>query len=435
MKRVLLLAFLVLPVMLFAGTSQIWNLYNESLGNDTGYQTANLEFKQAENTLNSMNSFWSPNVSIGTYPSITFSSTGIADPNANLNVDFLNVWGAKIGLSLPFSLSGWQFNWMVPTLSVTRNLFDENQATLLSDQATYYSSLWDLKSSEWSVFTDLVQNIFDWYYYSNLVGVYTQQVNTLRVLYDSTTDQTQKESWHQQLLTAQSALLGYKNSLGTLKALPASTPYSTALYEDAVTLVSTMAKKVVDSMGTSELYGKREDIKSLELQYDSAKKKAELWFLPYIPNPSLSFDLWYQPSSLTNETGFLKWSFSLSFDFSIYDGGANTLQSVSRKTDEQVAKLQLQNGETGATSSLEGLFSSLKVLNTNLENNDSTTLTDAATNLKTAQELYKKGFYSKEELGLAEYNYKNSLLSSERIRENILITYLEILQAEGAEID
>ena len=426
MKRAILLITLLLPLTIFAESVSFWDIYKEQLKSDVNYQTSILQLKKAENEVSSYENFWNPIVSVNTLPSITIDASGIVSPSMEIGVDFLNVFGTKIGVNFPFTIQtndSWKVDWKNPNLSFTRNLFDESYANELSARAGYYSALWNLKNSQWEVLIDTVQNIVDWKYYQSLVSEYDTKVGVLRKLYLDEKDSTKKENFHKQLLSSTNSLLSYKNSLDGLKE---NIPYSATLYDEVLSPISNLTKSATKDLNMQDVIEKRMDVKAKELQYEAAREKAFLWFLPFVPNPSFSLNLFRNDDKL-------KWSLSISLSFTIFDKGDNVTQSFSRKENEKISQIQLQNIRDSVGFSLENLMNSLKISKNNIEL-QKIEVEDSQRTLDTANELYKKGFESEDEMMLSKIGYQVSLIEFQHTQDDMLLILLRILQARGVEL-
>lgn len=426
MKKCLLIFLLILPMVILASSNSFLNIYNLGLARDPTYQSANINFLQAQNSLDSLTSVFLPTLSLTTSV-LTFNASGLeSSARLNINLGILNLYSTKIGLNLPFNLNDVSFQ--TPELSLSRSLIVEYQADLMQAKSTYLNALWSIQNAKWSCFTTLVENIFDWYYYSKMVNLYTQRINVLKDIYNSinSANQTQKNAAYQQLLSAQSALANYQNSLQTIQPLPNFTPYSTQLYQDTITFVSSMTSNFSTDINVSDVISNRNDIRALQYQYQAYKAQADLWFLPFVPNPTITFTV-----PLNNISG---WSISLNLDFSLLYSGENTIQSQQRLTNVKIGQEELQNAITTATLSLKGLILKRKSLQIDLE----TAQNNAQTALQSFQKteaLYREGLESKDNYILANLDYQESLLSVQRIQQQIILNEIRIMQMEGIPLE
>lgn len=425
MKRVILLITLLLPLTILAESMSFWDIYKAQLKSDVNYQTSILQLKQAENEVNSYKNFWNPVININTTPSITINASGLVSSSMGIGVNFLNVFGTKIGINFPFTIQtndNWKIDWGNPNLSFTRNLFDESHANELSAQADYYSASWNLKNSQWVVLTNIAQNVFDWCYYQNLVKEYESRIEILQKLYSEEKNSTKKENFHKQLLSSMNSLLGYENSI---EGLETGIPYSSNLYDEVVKVIAGLTKSATQDLNITDVVVKRVDVKAKELRYEASREKASLWFLPFVPNPSFSLNFFQNNDEL-------KWSVSVSLNFNIFDKGTDEIQSFSRKENEKISQIQLQNTKEGVESSLKGLMNSLEISKNNLELKKIEE-EDSQRSFETANDLYKKGFESEDEMMLSKIDYQVSLINLKHTQDSMLLTLLKILQARGAE--
>ncbi|MGC8545277.1 TolC family protein [Athalassotoga sp.] len=425
MRKYLLIPLLILPVVIFASSNSFLNLYNSGLNQDPTYQSANINFIQAQNNLNSLTSFFVPTLSLTT-PSVglTFNATGLENSTSflDINLGILNLYSTTIGFSLPLNVSNMSFQ--APEFSVSRSLIVEDQADMMQAKSAYSNALWSIQNTKWSYLTTLVQNIFNWYYYNQMVNLYTQQVSVLKDVYNSINPEnyTQQNAAYQQLLSSQSALANYQNSLQTIQPLPNFTPYSTQLYQDTMTFVSSITSNFSTDINVNDVISNRNDVKALQYQYQAYQAQGNLWFLPFIPNPTITFAV-----PLNNIS---KWSISLSLNFSLLNGGSNVIQSQQRLTNVQIGQEELQNATTTDTLSLNGLIlkqKSLEISLTAAQNNVQTALQA----FQTAEALYKEGLESQDNYTLANLSYQESLLSEQQVQQQILLNEIQIMQTEG----
>lgn len=424
MKKFFFLYLLIFPVAIFASTLNFLTLYNLGMNENPNYQNANLQLIQAQNNLNALTDIFYPTLSLTTPYGLTINASGLNSQSSQLafNLGLVNLYSTQIGLSLPFNIGNFSFGTL--QISASRYLIVENQANLMQAKSSYSNALWNVQNTEWSYLTTLVQNIFNWYFYQRMVNLYSQQVQVLQNIYKSISplNQSQQNSAYQQLLSAQSSLASYKNSLLSIQPLPNFTPYSTELYKDTLTFVSSLTANVATNVDVNHLISNRPDVKALEYQYEAYKAQSDLWYLPFIPNPSITFSV-----PVNNPS---KWSLSLSLSFPILNGGSNILQSQQRLTNVQIGKENLQNATITDISALNGLFANWKSLEINLltaQNNVQTSLQ----NLQTIQALYEEGLENADDYSLASINYQIALLNEERVQQQILLNKIQIMQMEG----
>ncbi len=428
MRKYILIPLLVLPMVIFASSNSFLDLYNAGLNQNPTYQSANINLIQAQNNLNSLTSFFIPTLSLTTQSvGLTFNASGLEKSASflDINLGILNLYSTTIGFSLPLNLSNMSFQ--APELSLSRSLIVEDQAKLMQAKSNYSNALWSVQNAKWSYLTTLVQNIFNWYYYDQMVNLYTQQVNVLKDVYNSISPEnyTQQNSAYQQLLSAQSALAGYQNSLQAIPPLPNFTPYSTKLYQDTMTFVNSITSNFSTNINVNDVILNRNDVKALQYQYQAYQAQANLWFLPFIPNPTITFAV-----PLNNLSG---WSISLSLNFSLLNGGSNVIQSQERLTNVQIGQENLQNATTTDILSLRSLILKQKSLQINLTTAQNSVQTSLQA-FQTAQALYKEGIESEDNYMLANLSYQQSLLNVEQIQQQILLNEIQIMQMEGLSV-
>ncbi len=422
MKKYFLMPIIIFPVVIFASNTNFLSIYNMGLNENPSYQSATLQLIQAQNNLDAINSFFYPTLSLTT-SSFTLNASGVSvTSQLSFTLGLLNLYSTQIGFSLPLNLNSLSFGNLY--ISASRNLIVEDKANLMQAKSSYSGALWNLENTKWSYLNTIVQNIFNWYFYQKMIDLYSQEIQILEGVYKSVSplNLSQQNSAYQQLLSAMSSLQTYKNSLISIQPLPNFTPYSTELYKDTISFVSSLTSNLSTNVDVNEIVSQRQDIQSLEYQYMAYKYQADLWYLPFIPNPSITFLL-----PVNNPS---KWSLSLNLNFSILNGGSNILQSRQRLTNVTIGRENLQNATTTDISSLKGLLLNQKTLQINLlaaQNNVQTALQ----NFQTIKALYEKGLESFDNYMLTNINYQISLLNQERVQQQILLNKIQIMQMEG----
>ncbi len=422
----MVIPLLLLSIPAFATShSGFLTLYNLGLAQDSAYQEANLQLLQAENNLNLVNSVFEPTLGLTT-PTITFNASGLVyrqvNPTVFVNFGTLNFHFVQISFSLPLNL--YTFKLSAPQLNISRKLITENQAKVLQMKAAYLNAQWTVHNIRWSYLESLLQNIFDWYYYSQMVRVYSREVKTLSNMYSSvnSSNQAQRNSAYLQLLTAKSNLFNFKNSLHSLQPLPDFTPYSTKLYREAFSFASSLTSKVSTPVSLNVLVSKRTDIEAMRYQYEASKYRSDLWFFPFIPNPTISISL---PLN-----DFSKWSISFNLNYQLLNGGSNVVQSRERMINVRISQEKLQSATTADMLALKSLFSRGETLKIALEKTQNAVQTSFQS-FQTAKALYEKSLESADEYTLAKLDYVQALISEEKAMQNIFLNKVQIMQIEG----
>lgn len=427
MRKCILIPLFLLPIVIFASSrSEFLEIYDAGLDQNPTYQSAEIQLIKAQNDLDTMTSFFIPKLKVTSQSGITFTASGLStrflSPKLVFSLGILNLYSIQIGVSLPFDLR--KFNFETPELSVSRNLIVENQANILQAKSALSSALWAIQNIRWSYLTTMVQNIFDWYYYNQMINIYSQKVRVLKNVYSlvSPMNQTQKNSAYQQLLSARSTLENYKESLESIQSLPNFTPYSTKLYKETVSFISSITSNISTNANIKVFISKRDDIRALEYQYRSSKTKASFWFFPFVPNPTITFVVPLNDIS--------KWSISFSINFSLLNGGANIIQSQQRLANAKINRENLLNATTTDISNLNTLLLRQRSLQIDLEKAQNS-VQSAFQFFQTAQALYQKGLENADNYTLAQLSYLQALTNKEKDQQQILLNKIKIAQMEG----
>ena len=413
-------------VMFASSRPEFLEIYDTGLEQNPTYQSAEIQLIKAQNDLDTMTSFFIPKLKVTSQSGITFTASGLnarfASPELIFNLGILNIYSIQIGVSLPFNLR--RFNFETPELSVSRDLIVEDQANILQAKSALLSAQWAIQNIRWSYLTTIVQNIFNWYYYNQMINIYSRKVRVLKNVYSSVSsmNQTQKNSAYQQLLSVRSTLENYRESIESVPSLPNFTPYSTGLYKETMSFASSITSNISTNVNVKFLISKRDDIRALEYQYQSSKAKASFWFFPFVPNPTITFAVPLNDIS--------KWSISFGLNFSLFNGGANIIQSQQRLANAKISRENLLNATTTDISNLNTLLLRQRSLQIDLEEAQNS-VQSAFQSLQTAQALYQKGLENVDNYTLAQLSYLQALTNKEKVQQQILLNKIKIAQMEG----
>ena len=163
------------------------------------------------------------------------------------------------------------------------------------------------------------------------------------------------------------------------------------------------------------------NLEALRLSLEAAHREADFWFLPYIPNPTLSAGLSYNV-----DTQALEWNFSVGLSVDVIDRGERANESLMRKKSRTLSQLELEDALRTSRRATEDAWKEKEVLWLNyqiavIEKEEE------MEDFQTAEQLKKGEFISEEEYELQELNYRNAVLSERRAYHTYLLQVLRLL--------
>ncbi|PLV57381.1 TolC family protein [Thermotoga sp. SG1] len=411
MKRFLLL-FLVFPVLL-AGS--VFDLFEENLKNSSSYWTSVEKLKEAEISYKRYTSFWNPavSVSLGT-DGITITEDGIQNFSVIPNVNFVNVYGFKLGLSFPISVNpkDWSINFEGTQLSISRDLKADYTVNRLKAEAGYLSAQYSLKSTKNSVFLQTVQDVFDWYYYTKKKKIFSQKLQVLREKLSKAIDEDERESLEKQILSVEQTL---RNAELELKSI-----HTKGINEEIYKETKESLSKITLPATTLE---HREDLKALELQKKAEEIEKKTWFLPYLPDLSFSFNYDFEESN---------WSIKIGLQLTLWDFGERNLESEKRKS--QISLLEYEEKTREVKDSISKVLINIENLQSQMKQEEMN-LNDLEEIYETNRQLFKKGFLSEEDFILSELDYMEGKLTVENLENSLILEKLNYISTLGYDLE
>lgn len=343
----------------------------------------------------------------------------------SLQAGFENVFGTDITISAPFS---WEiedgFTPDLPTLTVSRQLFDESGVDLLKARANYAKSRRQVLDIKSELLIGLVKDIFDYHYYLQAEAIqreyernYERMVN---FVHEEESMRSLRKQWYsvrKGLLETEKEMLGFKVNASELKE-----NNITRLYDELVRSANNweQALPVPDTP-----LPPREDVEAFRLSLQAAEREEALWFLPYLPNPTVSAGISYD----LNEQA-VDWSIGITFTVEIIDRGERASASLARKRGAALARLELEEALRTRMHGAETLWKDKEILKLTHSIAELTTEEKEAAFLD-AEQLFEGGFISEEELRISKLDYRNALLAEERAYCSYLVHLLRLFHAYG----
>jgi hypothetical protein len=410
MKRLLLL-FLVLPVFL---AGNVFDLFEENMNKSSNYWSAIESFKEKDLAYRQYTSFWNPGVSVsfGTN-GINITEDGVQNFSVIPSVNFVNVYGFKLGLSFPISVNtkDWSANFEGTQLSVSRGLKEDYMVNRLQVGASYLSALYSLKSVKNSIFIQTVQDVFDWYYYTRKIEILSQRLQVLREKLSKAVDEDEKESLEKQILSVEQTLRDTKLDLEAIHE-----GINEEIYRETKELLSniTLPATTVEH---------REDLKALEIQKKAEEIKKKTWFLPYLPDLTFSFNYDFEKRT---------WSIGIGLQLTLWDFGERKLEAEKRKF--QIVSLEYEEKIKEINDSINKSLTSIDNLRSQMKQED-IELNDLREVYETNRQLFEKGFLSEEDFILSELDYTEGKLTMENLENSLILEKLKYISTLGYDLE
>lgn len=440
-KRCLIfLNLIVFTITIFS--SGLMLEYEKRLEESSAYQNLKLQVLSAQQTVGSYSDIFDPYLSLNFQPGgLTYEKTvtdigetKTSQTNLNMSADFqlFHVWGTNIGLSIPVqytSNSEGDSDFLMNSLglNISRKLISEEQAEELGIRAQYLKTLYSLEQQEWALFIGLVNDVFSQKYYEGLEAVNRKRMEIYSTQFDNATDEDQKDAYKQQKLLAQKALLN------TEKMLEQITLFTPQKMDSIHVQIKKTIQKMVADYHELPVSQPSKQIQALELEIEKALAEKNLWFLPYLFNPTLSFNMDYyfdESEKLGFQAGDFKWSIGVSGSLDILDRGERETAALKRENTYDIKLLELKEEKEQIQKQMSKISLDVDISKVDLRLKE----LDYENKLKDAEksiELYKKGFVTLEEKQLTLLELEQSRLDYIQASHQLYLNQLTLLQESG----
>ena len=330
------------------------------------------------------------------------------------SLGFEQVLGADISLKVPVKMaSNGSLSLEDPGLSVSRKLFTEEGAARLDAEAALLNAQASLKNAKDTVRINLARELVNAKYYESLLEASRKNLEVLERVKKATADATALRELERRILGAKKSLLSATKALEDISVEVKENLES--LLSDLMSLQDEWVKGIELNAPETSL-----GIEALALSFEAAEKRQDFALLPYLPNPNLTAELFYDTSARS-----LDWAVSFSLSYDIADKGRKSLEALKRKEYPDIyraklaeAKKSLSEGVRTIQSNIESLELDLKIQQLDIE--------DAQDELATLQALYQGGFVSEESLVISQIDLSVERLEAERIENDILMQKLNL---------
>jgi len=427
------LGLCLIPFSVFSSVLQV---LDERLGQDLTYQKLMVEQVAAERALAEYEGFYLPYVSIGTGSGgFVFDESGLKTGEIALNADFLHVWGASVGISLPYGYTragdqtGWGFGDFV--LTASRELFPEEETKKLEMRASSLKAAFSLNQKRWAVFAELIQSLFDYRHTTQLYTATLEKAEIYRRFWAQENERVTKESYWKQVLTLEKMVQETRSLLVDYKQWQIYGPSEIeAFYEEIMTLIPSYYAQC-----DTAAFGSRPDLLALELEGKSAEKTGDFWYLPYLPylpNPQFSlsarFDIQSPSMSLIQR---ISWSLSVKMDVPLLDRGERELEAMKRKQNKDLKALEYAQTRASLEDEMEKLSLKQRAILIEIELKG-LEVSQSLERLQRDERLQKLGYLTEKDYRLSYLNHRETELEYEKVLQKQIIGQLDLLKARNA---
>jgi len=403
-----------------------------------------LKLLNAKQNKDMLSDFWSPYLRINMQPNGFFytetlsgsdeEKTSSTSLDISTQLDLVHFLGADIGLSLPLKYkSGDESESEIIMnrlgLSISRRLIAEEYANQLGAGARYIESVYALEQQQWQLFIQLVKDVFDQKYYQNLNRISTERLSLYQRKFNAEKDEDMRQKYKKQILLLEKSLLNTRKFMATIT--PFSDERLKTLYEEIEKTIPELYKTYLETFVSSET----KDISALRLELEKAYEEKNLWFLPYIMNPIINFNLEYyfddaDSMGASYKAGDWKWSIGISGSLDLLDRGERELKSIGRKNTYEIKKLELEEELENSSKRLNQMIADVEIASLELELK-LIDLEQAIDDSKTAIEKYSKGYVTYEDKQLSVLERYQAELDYLGALEQLYLSRLNLMRESG----
>ncbi|POZ92769.1 hypothetical protein, partial [Petrotoga halophila] len=284
MKKLIVLVITLLVGILSIFGMTFEELYEQNLEKSSAYTQAELNLRGAQLEMNKIDKFFVPYLGIsvdtmktGIIPAGTTTVSGLVfggegdleGYEISLDVNFLEVWGAQVGVSFPFTLNTDEWTIESPeaseiAISLSRDLTIIDKAERLKTESAYYDALSKYYTAQTNELITTIEDIFTRHYNEEMIQTYQDEIEILNQQYNLSTDEDEKESLEKQILTAQKNLETLRSNNAPLEYFE----YTDELYNQTK---ETVERIINENQNYPTNIEERLDLKSLQLQEEASE--------------------------------------------------------------------------------------------------------------------------------------------------------------------
>ncbi len=403
-------------------------LHSRRLEENLAYRQAALQLRQAELRVAQSDDFYIPYLSLGSggpghIRYVGGEDGGLQPFTLQPSLTFSNVLGTTFAFGLPVTVvpSPAEDQDAVtagdPSLTVSRRIFEESEATALSSRAALVRAQDAERSARSDVRITLVSEVFEALAALQTITDTRARLENARSIRDASRDETVARDLERSILQAERALIQAERSLRAI---------DDDILEHADSLYAEILDRFDDWVANLPQHGTfpgtSAGIEAQRLALAAAEKRRALAFLPYIPNPSLSASFTWD-----RDERELSWSLGLQFSVNLVDRGERAVAALERRENAEIERLRLDGAVESLDRTVRTAWEELTVLEIDsriraLDLEDQTETTERT------RELFAAGFATQESLVSAELALSSARLAAERAERSYRIQELRVMQ-------
>jgi len=391
-------------------------LYASRLEASAASREAAIGVKSAILALEQYTKPYIPTVSLSTSAASPFkiSSSGFAGGSLVSSLGIENLLGADIALRVPLKMAtSGALSLDDPTLSVSRKLFTEDEASRLDAEAALLNAKASLKNAQDTVRINLAREVLNAKYYKSLLDASRKNLEVLERVQKATVNTTTLRELERRILGARKSLLSATKALEDISSEVKDN--QELLVADLLRIQGEWVKNIETKMPETSL-----STQALEFTLAAAEKRGAFALLPYLPNPNIAAELSYD----TN-TQSLDWALSLSLSYNVADKGRKSLEALKRREYPEIYRARLSDSQKSLSEGIRTIKTTIESLELDLKIQQ-LDIEDARDELATMEALYQGGFVNEESLVIASIDFSVESLEAEKIQYDILIQKLNL---------
>lgn len=342
-------------------------------------------------------------------------------------VSFSGLLGADLTLSLPMTFGPEEPGAASaalgnPSLSVTRRLFPETGVGRLTARSALLRAQEAVARAEADIFIGLVEEILSARRAVLLLENYRSNAAVRERLETVTVNLASRRDVQRALLQAQRSLLQAEASLRTVPAEILGNLET--LYDEVLAGSGTWFRNFPAERSVPVTSAETE---ALALELEAAELQRSRWFLPYLPNPTVSAGLEWD-----TEENRLSWSLSFQLSVTVLDKGERAGSAFERRENAEIRRLTLETERVSMIEEARRAWDRLELLELDrrIAELDREDRRDA---LERQRALAEAGFATAEDLVLAEVNHTSAELTLLQTEHDHLLQRLRIMRFTTAD--
>lgn len=404
---------------LFAGD---WNtLFADRLQDDIPYREAVLERRAAEIRADVRERPYLPYLELGTGQDGIRMEDGEVQPlHLRSTLAVRHVMGTTIEVGVPFILYNSEEITGPVSLRVSRPLFSEDGSAIPAVRAALLRAQHAERSAYLDAKLDLVEEILDAQYSTQLLQVNQENLRVLERVRDLARDPGDEREVSRRILQMERGILQAEYRIKEI-ASPIR-EHADRLYEEVLALVDRWLEGISPEMVHP---GESPTLQAQQFELAAARYHADRSFLPWVPNPVFSAGVEYDPWQ-----DDFRWSLAIQVDATILDRGERSVDSMRRREQVDIERLRLNRMEETLERRVADVRHSLRILDYDrrLKLLD---IEDEQQFIEEIRALYDAGFETEENLIVAETDLSVEQLALIQITHNFMLARLELLRYSG----